>query len=260
VQGIPGVEERFVALRRAGVLHDGFQRQFEGVPFGSHLRHAGVVDGDRVIERLLGGIDPVGLLPQTRVGGQGDEAGGSDGGTERAEDPLGDQQVVQVRLAQGALGQAREAAGDEIGEQAHPAALRAHALHGGPLPLQFCFPSGEDPLEPFQEACDVVVAVGASGSRVGEGAADVVQGDPGVGHPADPQQPDHLVVAVAATVVAAPLGLGEQTDLVVVTDRPRCGADERRRVPDRDVTRRDEGQVHERGLLGGAGRGVQRTT
>ncbi|GGZ89159.1 hypothetical protein GCM10010301_71740 [Streptomyces plicatus] len=48
----------------------------------------------------------------------------------------------------------------------------------------------------------------------------------GVGHLANPQQPDHVFVAVAAVVIAAPLGLGGQTDLVVVTDRPPRGAGE----------------------------------
>ena len=62
----------------------------------------------------------------------------------------------------------------------------------------------------------------------------VVQGDPGVGHRADPQQPDHLVRTAAAAIIAASLGLGKQADLVVVTDRARCDADERSRITDAD--------------------------
>jgi hypothetical protein len=76
------------------------------------LNHPWIIDGDTVIECLLGVIDAVGILPQSGMRGQDDEAGGLDGRAERAEDPLSDQQTVQVRLTQGALGQALEAFGD----------------------------------------------------------------------------------------------------------------------------------------------------
>ncbi|GAA2031209.1 hypothetical protein GCM10009756_24320 [Pseudokineococcus marinus] len=218
------------------------------MPCGSHLGHAGVVDSDRVVEGLLGDLDAVGLLAQSRVGGQGDEAGGVEGRAERAEDPLHDQEAVQVGLAQGALGQALEAVGDDVGEQPCSAASGAHALHGSPLPLQLFCSGGERALQPDQDDFDVVVALGTGEGRAGEGVADVVQGDPGVGHLADPQQTDHVLVAVAAAVVAASLGFGQQADLVVVTDRPGCCADERCRVADPDLTRRGEGYGHERGL------------
>ena len=188
--------------------------------------------------------------------GQDDEAGGLDGRAERAEDPLSDQQTVQVRLTQGALGQALEAVGDEVGEQAHPAAFGAHPLHGGPLPPQFCFLLGEGFLQPLQDARDAVSAVGTGGSRAGgKGVTDVVQGDPGVGHLANPQQPDHVLVPVAAAVIAAPLRLGEQADLVVMTDRPWRAAGEGRRVTDLDLAGWHEGRMHEQGpFLKGSGR------
>ncbi|GGS20185.1 hypothetical protein GCM10010221_16220 [Streptomyces parvus] len=186
--------------------------------------------------------------------GQGDEPRGLDGCSERAEDPLGDEQGVQVGPAQGAFGQALEAFGDEFGEQAHPAALDAHPLHGGPLPPQFRLSLGEGILHARQHGLDAV-SVLRVGGVLGEGVAHVLQRDPGIGHPADPQQADHVLVAVAAAVIATPLRLGEQTDPVVVADRPWCAAGEGRSVADLDLTGWHERRGHGRGpSLKGSGR------
>ncbi|WP_232237292.1 MULTISPECIES: hypothetical protein [Actinoalloteichus] len=152
---------------------------FEGVPLDGHVSHPWIIDGDAVIECLLDVVDAVGILPQSGVRGQDDEAGGLDGRAERAEDPLRDQQSVQVRLTQGAFGQALEAFGDEVGEQAHPAAFGAHPLHGGSLPPQFRLLLGEGFLQPLQDARDTVSAVRTGGSHAGgEGITDVVQAIP----------------------------------------------------------------------------------
>ncbi|WP_405715594.1 hypothetical protein [Streptomyces xanthophaeus] len=59
-----------------------------------------IIDLDAVIECVLGVIDAVGILSQSGMRGQDDEASGLDGRAEQAEDPLGDQQTVQVRLTQ----------------------------------------------------------------------------------------------------------------------------------------------------------------
>ena len=112
--------------------------------------------------------------------------------------------------------------------------------------LEFGLPGNEGPFEPIKDARDV--AVGGTG-RIRQGVADIVESNAGLGHPADPQQPDHLVVAIAAAVVAPPLGLRDQADLVVVTDRSRRGADERRGTPDRDLARRGERREHVRAFL-----------
>ncbi len=98
MQNVPGVEEGIVVLLQAGLLDGGLQGAFEGVPLGGHLSHPWVIDGDAVIECLLGVIDAVGVLPQSGMRGQDDEAAGLDGRAERAEDPLSDQQNVQVLL------------------------------------------------------------------------------------------------------------------------------------------------------------------
>ena len=154
------VEAVVVGLREAGALDDPVEGGLEGGPFSGHLSHAGVVDGDRIVERLLGGIDAVGLLPQLRVGGQGDEPGCLDGSTECAEDPLGHEEGVQVFLPQGPLWQLCQAVAHDIGEQTQPAALRAHALHRRPLPLEFGLPRDEGLLQPLEDARDIAAAAG----------------------------------------------------------------------------------------------------
>lgn len=69
--------------------------------FGGRLSHPWTIDGDPVVQGLLSLIESLGLLPQSGVCGQGDESSGLDGRAERAEDPFGDQQRVQVRLTRG---------------------------------------------------------------------------------------------------------------------------------------------------------------
>ncbi|OKJ48971.1 hypothetical protein AMK27_36985 [Streptomyces sp. CB02009] len=66
-----------------------------------HLSHAWIIDGDPVVQGLLSLIESLGLLPQSGVCGRGDESSGLDGRAERAEDPFGDQQRVQVCLTRG---------------------------------------------------------------------------------------------------------------------------------------------------------------
>lgn len=267
MQRIPGIEERVVLFGQTGIIDDGVQLLFEGMPLGSYFFHARVIDGDGVIKGLLRGINAVGLFAQTRVGGQGNVSAGVHCRTKGTEDSLDDQQVIQVGLAQRALWQILKSGGNKVGEQTHSAAPGSHALHGGPLPLQFSFLGDEGPFQPFQNARYTVVAVCptsslagscvsaalvdrscAASSRPSKRITDVVQGNSGVSHLADPQQLDHLFVAVAAAVVTAPLGFRQQTDRVIVTDRPRCNADEGRSVTDLHLTRGNEGRDHEQDL------------
>ena len=98
-----------------------------------------------------------------------------------------------------------------------------------------------------------MAAVRTSRSRVGKKSTDIIQSDADVDHLLDPQQPDHGFVAVSALTVAVPFRLEEQTNLVVAADHFRGGTDERRRITDDDLTRRNKGQMHERSLPNGPG-------
>lgn len=257
MQRIPGIEERVVLFGQTGIIDDCVQLLFEGMPLDSYFFHARVIDGDGVIKGLLCGINAVGLFAQTRVGGQGNVSASVHCRTKGTEDSLDDQHVIQVGLAQRALWQILKSGGNKVGEQTHSAAPGSHALHGSPLPLQFSFLGDESRLQPFQNARYTVVAVCPTSSLAGscvnssrpsKRITDVVQGNSGVSHLADPQQLDHLFVAVAAAVVTAPLGFRQQTDRVIVTDRPRCNADEGRSVTDLHLTRGNEGRDHEQDL------------
>ena len=64
---VPGGEESVVFLQLARFFDDAHQRGREGVPLGSDLRNPGIVHGDRVVERLLGGVDTVELRAQLRT-------------------------------------------------------------------------------------------------------------------------------------------------------------------------------------------------
>jgi hypothetical protein len=111
---VPGVEDRVVLRELTGLLDDAHELGLEGVALGGDLRHPWIVDVDRVVERGLRGVDAVGFGPQLGMEGQDEEAARLEHGTERTEDALGDQQGVQVVLAQRAPGGGLEATGDDV--------------------------------------------------------------------------------------------------------------------------------------------------
>ncbi|HWS38054.1 MAG TPA: hypothetical protein VN408_35630 [Actinoplanes sp.] len=114
MQGVPGFGQ-VVILVQPGLLGGGLQGVLEGVMIGGHPGHPWIIDGDAVVERLLGGLDTVGLRPQFGAHGQEDETVGLASRAERAEDPLGDQQGVQIGLTKGTFRQILQAVGDEVG-------------------------------------------------------------------------------------------------------------------------------------------------
>lgn len=169
---------------------------------------------------------------------QDDEHAGLDGGAERPEDPFRDQQGVQVGGAQRAGRQVAEPVRDHRGEQAQRAAHGPQALDRRALAPDVGLPGDQGLLQPAQNVPDVPGLV--------EGGPHVVQADAGVGHLADPQQADHVVVAVAAASVSASCGLRQQTDLVVVTNGARGGSGEGGGIADLDLAGRRGGGIHRR--------------
>lgn len=138
-------------------------------------------------------------------------------------------------------GQVAEAVRDHRGEQAQWTAHGPEALDCRALTLDVGLLRGEGLLQPAQDVLDVAGFV--------EGGPHVVQADAGLGHLADPQQADHVVVAVAAASVSAALGLRQQADLVVVTNGARGGSGEGGGIADLDLAGRHGGGVHRRQAL-----------
>lgn len=171
------------------------------------------------------------------MGRQGDEHAGLNCGSQRPEDPFRDQQGVQVGGAQCARGQVAEPVRDQRGEQAQWAAHGSQALDCCALTLDVGLLGGQGLLQSAQDVLNVPGFV--------EGGPHVVQADAGLGHLADPQQADHVVVAVAAASVSASFGLRQQTDLMVVTNGARGGSGEGGGIADLDLAGRDE-VVHRR--------------